>query len=374
MVRLYSILIVAGARPNFMKIAPIYNDICSNREKAKKNGVDINVSIIHTGQHYDENMSDVFFSDLKIPKPKKHLEVGSGTHAEQTGKIMIAFEKILLEEKHDLVIVVGDVNSTIACSLTAKKMGVKVGHVEAGLRSFDMSMPEEINRKLTDAISDLLFVTEKSGVRNLRAEGIPQEKIFLVGNVMIDTLKQNLSTIEGKGYVPLKSLRNFLSNGLRYAVLTLHRPSNVDCQETLIPIWGAITDVAKQIPILFPVHPRTGSKLKEFGLKAEGVSIIEPIGYLDMLYAVKNAEMVLTDSGGLQEETTVLGVPCVTIRENTERPITVELGTNYLAGTRPESILSAAREILSGNAKKGTIPPLWDGHAAERIVDILLGL
>jgi UDP-N-acetylglucosamine 2-epimerase (non-hydrolysing) len=300
--------------------------------------------------------------------------VGSGTHAEQTGKIMIAFEKILLEEKHDLVIVVGDVNSTIACSLTAKKMGVKVGHVEAGLRSFDMSMPEEINRKLTDAISDLLFVTEKSGVRNLRAEGIPQEKIFLVGNVMIDTLKQNLSTIEGKGYVPLKSLRNFLSNGLRYAVLTLHRPSNVDCQETLIPIWGAITDVAKQIPILFPVHPRTGSKLKEFGLKAEGVSIIEPIGYLDMLYAVKNAEMVLTDSGGLQEETTVLGVPCVTIRENTERPITVELGTNYLAGTRPESILSAAREILSGNAKKGTIPPLWDGHAAERIVDILLGL
>jgi UDP-N-acetylglucosamine 2-epimerase (non-hydrolysing) len=370
----FSILIVGGARPNFMKIAPIYNAIHNKKEKAKKNGVDIDVSIIHTGQHYDENMSDVFFNDLKIPSPRKHLEVGSGTHAEQTGKIMIAFEKILLEEQHDLVIVVGDVNSTIACSLTAKKMGVKVAHVEAGLRSFDMSMPEEINRKLTDAISDLLFVTEESGVNNLRAEGIPREKIFLVGNVMIDTLKQNLSTIEGRGFTPSASVRNVRSNGLQYAVLTLHRPSNVDCRENLIPIWGAIMEVARQIPILFPVHPRTRSKLKEFGLKAEGVSIVEPIGYLDMLYAVKDAAMVLTDSGGLQEETTVLGVPCVTIRENTERPITVMLGTNYLAGTMPEAILSAAREILSGNAKKGTIPPLWDGHAAERIIDVLLGL
>jgi len=292
----------------------------------------------------------------------------------QTAKAMISFEKILLDDRPDLVIVVGDVNSTLACSLTAKKLGVKVAHVEAGLRSFDMSMPEEINRKLTDAISDLLFVTENSGVQNLRAEGIPTEKIFLVGNVMIDTLKHNLSLIERGGFTPSAFVQNFRSNGLRYAVLTLHRPSNVDRRENLIPIWGAITEVARQIPILFPVHPRTGSKLREFGMEAEGVSIIEPIGYLDMLCAVKDAAMVFTDSGGLQEETTVLGVPCVTIRENTERPITVELGTNYLAGTSPETILSAAWEILSGNAKKGTIPPLWDGHAAERIVEVLMHL
>ena len=366
------ITLVAGARPNFMKVAPIFHALSARKEAAHTSGIDLRISVVHTGQHYDESMSDVFFRDLGIPKPDKHLEVGSGSHAEQTAKIMVAFEKVLLEDRPDLVVVVGDVNSTLACSLTAKKLGVKVAHVEAGLRSFDMSMPEEINRKLTDAISDVLFVTEDSGVQNLRAEGIPAEKIFLVGNVMIDTLRHNLSIIEGRGFSPSTAVRNFRLNGLRYAVLTLHRPSNVDCRENLIPIWDAIMKVAKQIPILFPVHPRTASKLKEFGLEAGGVSIFKPIGYLDMLYAVKDAVMVLTDSGGLQEETTVLGVPCVTIRENTERPVTVELGTNYLVGTRPEAILSAAGEILSGNAKKGTIPPLWDGHAAERIVEILL--
>jgi UDP-N-acetylglucosamine 2-epimerase (non-hydrolysing) len=374
MIKQYKICLVAGARPNFMKVAPIFHALSARKEDARIAGNDLQISIVHTGQHYDESMSEVFFRDLRMPKPDKHLEVGSGSHAVQTAKTMIAFEKILLDDRPDLVVVVGDVNSTLACSLTAKKLSVKVAHVEAGLRSFDMSMPEEINRKLTDAISDLLFVTEDSGVQNLRTEGIPTEKIFLVGNVMIDTLKHNLSFIERGAFTPSPFLQNFRSNGLRYAVLTLHRPSNVDRRENLMPIWGAITEVARQIPILFPVHPRTRSKLMEFGMGAEGVSIIEPIGYLDMLCAVKDAAMVFTDSGGLQEETTVLGVPCVTIRENTERPITVELGTNYLAGTRPEAIVSVAREILSGQGKKGTIPPLWDGHAAERIVEVLMSL
>ena len=372
MINYYKICLVAGARPNFMKVAPIFHALSARKEVAYTSGIDLRISVVHTGQHYDKSMSDIFFRDLGIPKPDRHLEVGSGSHAEQTAKIMVAFENVLLEDRPDLVVVVGDVNSTLACSLTAKKLGVKVAHIEAGLRSFDMSMPEEINRKLTDAISDVLFVTEDSGVKNLHAEGIPTEKIFLVGNVMIDTLRHNLSIMEGRGFTPSTVVRNFRLNGRRFVVLTLHRPSNVDHRENLIPIWDAITKVAGQIPILFPVHPRTLSKLKEFGLETEGVSIVEPIGYLDMLYAIKDAEMVLTDSGGLQEETTVLGVPCVTIRENTERPVTVELGTNYLVGTKPEAILSAAGEILSGNAKKGTIPPLWDGHAAERIVEILL--
>jgi UDP-N-acetylglucosamine 2-epimerase (non-hydrolysing) len=368
------IALVAGARPNFMKVAPIFHALSEREKAAHISGIDLQVSVVHTGQHYDEGMSDVFFRDLRMPKPDKHLEVGSGSHAEQTAKIMIAFEKVILEDRPDLVVVVGDVNSTLACSLTAKKLGIKVAHVEAGLRSFDMSMPEEINRKITDAISDLLFVTEDSGLQNLRTEGIPEEKIYLVGNVMIDTLKHNLSIIEGKGFTPSTTVRNFRANMSKYAVLTLHRPSNVDCRENLEPIWGAITEVARQIPILFPVHPRTRSKLKDFGLKAEGVTIVEPIGYLDMLYAVKDAAMIFTDSGGLQEETTFLGVPCITIRENTERPITVDLGTNYLVGTRPEAILSTAEEILSGNANRGTIPPLWDGHSAERIVEILMRL
>ncbi len=366
------IALVAGARPNFMKVAPIFHALSARKEAIRASGIDLRISIVHTGQHYDESMSDVFFRDLRIPKPDRHLEVGSGSHAEQSAKIMVSFERVLVEDRPDLVVVVGDVNSTFACSVTAKKLGIDVAHVEAGLRSRDMTMPEEINRKLTDAISDLLFVTENSGVHNLRSEGVPPEKIFLVGNVMIDTLKHNLTLIEDRGFTPSGAVRNFRSNGLRYAVLTLHRPSNVDFRENLTAIWGAIAEVGRMIPILFPVHPRTRSKLKEFGLEGKGVSLIEPIGYLDMLYAVKDAAMVLTDSGGLQEETTALGVPCLTIRENTERPITVDIGTNYLVGTRPEAILSAAGEILCGRAKKGTVPQLWDGHAAERIVDILL--
>jgi UDP-N-acetylglucosamine 2-epimerase (non-hydrolysing) len=355
-----------------MKVAPVYHALAARVAGARARGVELRVSIVHTGQHYDENMSDVFFKDLGIPRPGRHLEVGSGSHADQTAKIMVAFEKVLLEDRPDLVVVVGDVNSTIACALTARKLDVKVAHVEAGLRSFDMGMPEEINRKLTDAISDFLFVTEESGVRNLRSEGVSGDKIFLVGNVMIDTLLRNRARIESVEFAPTSTVKGFCGTGKRYAVLTLHRPSNVDSREAFAPIWGAINDIARWTPIFFPVHPRTRAKIAEFGLDATGVTMVDPVGYLDMLYAVKGAAMVLTDSGGLQEETTVLGVPCVTIRENTERPVTVEIGTNYLAGTKREEIISVAREILSGNAKKGSVPPLWDGAAAERIADILL--
>jgi UDP-N-acetylglucosamine 2-epimerase (non-hydrolysing) len=360
------ISVVAGARPNFMKIAPIIRALQARKALALASGVDLRLSIVHTGQHYDENMSEVFFRELMIPKPDRHLGVGSGSHAEQTAKIMVEFEKALQEDRPDWVIVVGDVNSTLACALTAKKMGVKVAHVEAGLRSFDMTMPEEINRKLTDAICDLLFVTEESGIRNLRAEGVAEEKIALVGNVMIDNLMTNLARIASGEVVPTESLRAFC-DGMRYAVLTLHRPSNVDRRETLEPLWEALSGVARSIPILFPVHPRTREKFVAFGLNGEGFTMIDPVGYLDMLYAVRNARFVLTDSGGLQEETTVLGIPCITIRENTERPVTIEIGTNYLVGRDPKKIQAVADEILAGRGKKGVVPPLWDGKAAERI-------
>jgi len=368
----FFISLVAGARPNFMKVAPLVHALNAHKNVARTAGIDLSISIVHTGQHYDANMSDVFFQELEIPTPDRHLDVGSGSHAEQTAKIMMAFEKVLLEDRPDLVVVVGDVNSTVACALTAKKLGVRVAHVEAGLRSFDMGMPEEINRKLTDAISDLLFVTEESGIRNLVAEGVAREKIFLVGNVMIDTLKRNLARIEKGEFVPSGSARDFCDSAKRYAVLTLHRPSNVDRKEILAPIWGAVTEVAQQIPMLFPVHPRTRQKLAAFDLNGSGVTMVDPIGYMDMLYAVKGAAMVLTDSGGLQEETTVLGIPCITIRESTERPVTVDIGTNYLVGTRPEAILSAARDILAGRAKQGVIPMHWDGKAAARISEIIL--
>ena len=370
--RLLHISLVAGARPNFMKVAPVYHALAAKREAAQAAETNLRISIVHTGQHYDENMSDVFFRDLGIPHPDRHLEVGSASHAEQTAKIMVAFEKVVLEDRPDLVAVVGDVNSTIACALTAKKLGIRVAHVEAGLRSFDMSMPEEINRKLTDAISDLLFVTEESGVRNLIAEGVARDKIFLVGNVMIDTLLRNLARIESGEFTPTSMIRDFCGKRERYAVLTLHRPSNVDSKEMLAPVWGAILEIANRIPILFPVHPRTRLKIGEFGLDGGGVTMVDPVGSLDMLYAVRGTAMVLTDSGGLQEETTVLGVPCITIRENTERPVTVDIGTNYLVGTKKEAIIAAAIKILSGRGKKGKVPPLWDGKAADRIADIFM--
>jgi len=363
--------IVAGARPNFMKIAPVVEAL---RSLGKAGGGDSfpRIHIIHTGQHYDSNMSGIFFTELGIPKPNCYLGVGSGSQAEQTARTMVAYEKVLLQDRPDLMIVVGDVNSTLACSLTGKKMGIRVSHVEAGLRSFDMTMPEEINRKLTDAISDLLFVTEEAGIRNLRREGVPEEKIYFVGNVMIDTLRKNLLRLEKGDISPAGPLKSFLLGKKRYAVLTLHRPSNVDRKEDLCRVWSAIREIAGEVPILFPVHPRTKNRIGEYGLDVANIEMVEPFGYLDMLYAVKGATLVLTDSGGLQEETTVLGIPCVTIRENTERPSTVDIGTNYLAGTDPGSILSATREILSGHPKKGAIPPHWDGHAAERIAEIIL--
>ena len=363
--------IIAGARPNFMKISPLVEAL---RSRAKDEGDEAGpgVRIIHTGQHYDPNMSDVFFNELGIPRPDYYLEVGSGSQAEQTARTMVAYEKVLLQDRPDLIIVVGDVNSTLACSLTGKKMGITVAHVEAGLRSFDMTMPEEINRKLTDAISDLLFVTEDAGIRNLRHEGIPPEKIHFAGNVMIDTLRKNLLKLGNGNFSPAGSLKSFLHGKGRYAVLTLHRPSNVDRKEDLCRVWSAIRSIAAEVPILFPVHPRTKNRIEEHLLDVANIGLVPPLGYLDMLYAVKGATMVLTDSGGLQEETTALGIPCVTIRENTERPSTVDIGTNYLAGTDPVSILAAAREILSGHPKKGTIPQHWDGHAAERIADIIL--
>ncbi len=371
--RAFLISVVAGARPNFMKIAPLVRALNARKPSALASGVDLRISVVHTGQHYDENMSEVFFRDLMIPKPERHLGVGSGTHAVQTAKIMVEFEKVLGEDRPDWVIVVGDVNSTIACALTAKKMGVKVAHVEAGLRSFDMTMPEEINRKLTDAICDLLFVTEESGICNLRAEGVAETKIVFAGNLMIDNLMTNLARIDSGEFVPPESLRAFC-DGRRYAVLTLHRPANVDRRETLEPIWGALSEIAMHIPILFPVHPRTRSKLDAFGLDGNSITMTDPIGYLDMLYATRNATLVLTDSGGLQEETTVLGVPCITIRENTERPVTIDMGTNYLVGRDPRQILAVAGEILADRGKKGVVPPYWDGKAAERIAEVFVAM
>lgn len=366
------IMLVAGARPNFVKAAPLFHALAARKDEALAAGSDLRLSLVHTGQHYDFNMSDVFFRDLELPAPDHRLESGPGSHAEQTAKVMVAFEKVLRENPADLVIVVGDVNSTIACALTAKKMGVRVAHVGAGLRSFDMTMPEEINRRLTDAITDFYFVSEESGMWNLLSEGVPPEKIHLVGNVMVDALRRGLGRIGNGGYVPSEPVAALCGNGQPYAVLTLHRPSNVDDYRRLSGIWKAVTEIAREVPVLFPVHPRTNLKIASLGLDGEGIAMVDPLGYLDMVYAVKGAALVLTDSGGLQEETTALGVPCVTIRDNTERPITVDLGTNYLAGASPATILAVFREILSGRAKKGSVPQLWDGRAAERIVEVLL--
>jgi UDP-N-acetylglucosamine 2-epimerase (non-hydrolysing) len=353
-------LIVAGARPNFMKIAPILRAFSSRRNGHSST----KVLLVHTGQHYSRNMSDDFFRDLGIPEPDINLEVGSGSHAEQTARIMMAFEPACLEHRPDWVIVVGDVNSTIACALTAKKLGIHVAHVEAGLRSRDMSMPEEINRICTDAISDLLFTTDTMADENLRNEGAPGEKIHFVGNTMIDTLQDH---IDRACDLPLPA---GLTSG-QYAVLTLHRPANVDSHDSLASIIGAISRIATRIPFVFPVHPRTASRLAGIPMHSS-VRIVDPMSYLPFLGLVARSKMALTDSGGIQEETTVLGIPCLTMRPNTERPITCEVGTNVLVGTDPERIVMEAARILDGHARAGTIPQGWDGHAAERIVEVLL--
>lgn len=360
------VLNIVGARPNFMKIAPIVREM-----RRREN--DFEPLIVHTGQHYDEAMSDAFFADLGIPKPDFHLEVGSHSHAVQTAKIMLAFEPVVLEEKPDWVLVVGDVNSTIACALVCAKLGIKVAHVEAGLRSRDRTMPEEINRILTDAISDLLLTTSQDADENLKQEGVAEEKISFVGNVMIDSLFYSLEkSKESKIREDLDLI------GKDYAALTLHRPSNVDEKEVFSGLLDALTEISKKLPIIFPAHPRTKSRIEEFGFTERvansNINLIEPLGYLDFLRLYSGAKLVLTDSGGLQEETTALGIPCLTLRENTERPITIEMGTNKLVGTNSGKIKESALTILDGenSDKEVKIPLLWDGKAAERICDVLL--
>ncbi len=359
---------VVGARPNFMKMAPII-------EAMNRYPDQIRHLLVHTGQHYDENMSKVFFSDLGMPRPDIDLEVGSGSHAEQTAKVMMAFEKVCEKHTPDLVIVVGDVNSTMACAITAKKLGIKVAHVEAGLRSRDMSMPEEINRLCTDVLCDFLFTTDSMATENLLQEGIAREKIHFVGNVMIDTLLRHRTLASA---LPVTE-RLGLEPG-SYACLTMHRPSNVDDRDTLVGILEALVEIARDLPIVFPIHPRTLDKVQRFGLEhyfcrgehVRGIWITDPLGYLEFIHLTMYARMVLTDSGGLQEETTVLGIPCITLRHNTERPITCLQGTNRLAGNKREAILDAVHAVLNGETPSGLVPELWDGEAAIRIVDVLL--
>ncbi|RMF85254.1 MAG: UDP-N-acetylglucosamine 2-epimerase (non-hydrolyzing) [Planctomycetota bacterium] len=357
------IINVCGARPNFMKIAPLM--------RAYRAHENIEPLLVHTGQHYDENMSDLFFRQLNIPEPDLNLEVGSGSHAKQTAEIMIRFEQVLLDHEPDWVLVVGDVNSTIACGLVASKLGVKLAHVEAGLRSFDRDMPEEINRVLTDAISDLLFVSEPSGIENLRREGAAEDKIKFVGNVMIDTLRANLE--KARCSTILKTL-DLSEHG--YNVATLHRPSNVDDPQVFGGIVDAFAEIQRDRPVIFPMHPRTVANLQRLGLKQRfddlpGLRIIEPLGYLDFLQLMANANTVLTDSGGIQEETTILGVWCLTIRENTERPVTIHEGTNLLVGTDPGKIIAAYNERKDRRPSDHHVPEKWDGRAAERIAAVL---
>src|SRR6266567_3159735 len=357
---------VVGARPNFMKVAPIV-DAMKRRER------EFAPLVVHTGQHYDEMMSDAFLRDLDLPEPNVYLGVGSGSHAAQTAAVMQKFEPVVLQEKPDWVLVVGDVNSTLACALVCVKLGMKVGHVEAGLRSHDRAMPEEINRLLTDQIADRLFTPSRDADDNLRGEGIPEDRICFVGNVMIDSL--------------LNQLKHARSSTIRaqlgvadsdYAVLTLHRPSNVDERGTFSRILDALEKIARRLPIIFPVHPRTRKTIAELGLtdqvqRMNGLRLLEPLGYLDFLRLFSGARVVLTDSGGLQEETTALGIPCLTLRESTERPITVELGTNVVVGSDPQRISTAALAALDRPRANNTprVPPLWDGHAADRILDVL---
>ncbi len=357
--------LVVGARPNFMKAAPLVREL-------KKYPDRFDFKLIHTGQHYDYNLSKLFFEHLKMPEPDIFLGVGSGTHAVQTGNIMVKLEKILKEFRPDLVMVFGDVNSTLAGAVAAKKIHIKVAHVEAGLRSFDMSMPEEINRIVTDKVSDFHFVTEKSGVVNLKREGIHDESIFLVGNIMIDSLIHSLEFARNSDILSRLSLEP-----KKYIAMTLHRPANVDNENSLRKLMKGIVKIGRRLPIVFPCHPRTKKKMEEFGLTDEpykrDLLLIEPLGYLDFLKIQSESRLVLTDSGGIQEETTFLKIPCVTMRKNTERPVTVEIGSNIIAGTEPDNIVKTALDIIDGKVKESGIPELWDGRTAERIVEILLG-
>jgi UDP-N-acetylglucosamine 2-epimerase (non-hydrolysing) len=354
---------IVGARPNFMKIAPIHK-----RMQATAGLVPV---LVHTGQHYDGAMSKVFFEELGLPEPDIYLGVGSGSHGEQTGRLLVELEKVMVADRPDLVVVVGDVNSTMAAAIDAAKLGIPVAHVEAGLRSFDRGMPEEINRIVTDALSDLLFVSEDSGRDNLLREGARADRIHFVGNVMIDSLLGHRARAETS-----TALARLGLDRKRYALVTLHRPSNVDSSDGLRSILGALARIQREISIVFPIHPRTRKMIEQYGLSEivesmPDLYLIDPQGYLDFLRLMMDAGVVLTDSGGIQEETTVLGVPCVTLRDNTERPVTVTLGTNTLVGMDPERIVSAAFEALNGHCKTGKVPPLWDGRASERIVELI---
>ncbi|MDT7689180.1 MAG: hypothetical protein QOE46_1939 [Acidobacteriota bacterium] len=358
---------VVGARPNFMKVAPVV-------EEMRRRAGEFAPLVVHTGQHYDEQMSDAFFRDLGLPRPDVHLGVGSSSHAQQTAAVMQSFEPVVLEAKPDWVLVVGDVNSTLACALVCSKMGVPVAHVEAGLRSRDRSMPEEVNRVLTDQLAELLLTPSEDANRNLIAEGIAQERIRFVGNVMIDSLFKQLALAEAS------TVRERLAvAGSDYAVATLHRPSNVDDPAVLRGILSALARLSRRLPVVFPIHPRTRKNIERFGLNNVDelwgdFRLVEPLGYLDFLRLYSGARIVLTDSGGIQEETTALGIPCLTLRANTERPITVEMGTNRVVGTGPERIVSEAEAVLARGRVEETprVPPLWDGRTAERILDALL--
>jgi UDP-N-acetylglucosamine 2-epimerase (non-hydrolysing) len=354
---------VVGARPNFMKIAPVIDEMRSRNR--------IEPVLVHTGQHYDETMSDSFFEDLRIPRPDINLGVGSASHAEQTARIMMAFEQVLKDQRPDWVVVVGDVNSTMAATLVASKMLVRVAHIEAGLRSRDRTMPEEINRLVTDALADLLLTPSRDADENLLSEGIPPEKIRFVGNVMIDTLFRNLERANNS-----RTLERLKLQPHQFCAMTLHRPSNVDDKRTLAGILDALDEIQRRLPVVFPVHPRTRARLEEFGLiedarKQAGLILTEPLGYLDFLQLYSNSRLVLTDSGGIQEETTALGIPCLTLRRNTERPVTVSEGTNLIVGNDPEVIKREAIAALEQPAKSKRVPELWDGHAALRIVDAI---
>ncbi len=397
-------ILVVGARPNFMKVAPLIRAIDKRNSSCPSSLITIHYVLVHTGQHYDANMSDAFFRDLRLPNPDLHLGVGSGNHGEQTGRVLIEFERVLLKEQPDLVIVVGDVNSTLACALAAVKLQIPVAHVEAGLRSFDRKMPEEINRLLTDAISDYLFTPSPEGDENLAKEGIPREKIFLVGDIMVDSLLFHLDQAKQTNILVRLGLKPSniyaLTSDLRlptsvvpYALMTLHRPANVDDMQSLDRIIRGLLEVSAHFPILFPVHPRTAKQVKAFGMEGsfqfhsspdikpedyfEGGSLkrkihcFEPLGYLDFLNLMAHAKVVLTDSGGIQEETTVLNIPCITLRDTTERPITLTEGTNVLVHNDPEKIVAEANKVLEGQRRVSQCPSLWDGHTAERIVGIL---
>jgi len=355
-----TIVLVAGARPNFMKVAPVWRALDALQK--------FRLVLVHTGQHYDDNMSKVFFDDLRLPRPDAYLGIGSGSHAEQTAKVMLAFEPVLLDSDPDLVVVVGDVNSTMACTLVAVKRDVPVAHVEAGLRSFDRTMPEETNRMVTDILSDLLFIHSPEAHDNLVREGVDATKIHFTGNVMIDSLDFYMPDAEKS-----EILKTLGLEGKKYGLVTLHRPSNVDDAAVLAPLMDALTVIGRECPLVFPVHPRTRQVMERVGLEVDEqyVRMIEPAGYLDFVKLMRYAGIVLTDSGGIQEETTALGIPCLTIRDNTERPITVTVGTNRLVGTRPDRIVAEAREALKHGASGAKVPDRWDGQAATRIAQVI---